>query len=847
MVLCAVALATAALAAAAAFTLRLDTDIAQLMPERSRASRDLQAYLDAFGADDRLLIALGPVGEDVPGEATELLYALADEVVDELSRSDLFIRLDAGPGPDFTPQFAGHFLPRAFQLLPPETSRHLLPALAPAEVERSVRRARLRLEGGSSSMLKQLVRVDPLDFASRLDDLSRRRSDSGARGGPGGADLESGDGYMLSADRKRVLIIGHPAGRALDTAFARRLLDTAQRAVDAGRRKLAELEGIPALADVPVAFGGGYLFALEDEANTKKDVKITLVGSAGALLLLMGFAYRRWRLVLVVGLPLLIGGAWTLGLTGLLLGRLNMISLGFGAILFGLGMDFSIHLLNRLLDAIEEGRAPRQALEEGLTETGSAIVGSGLTTSTAFFSLVVCGLPGLKELGLITGIGVLATMAAVLLTLPALVALACRRHTGTLPDGWFPRRRPGFGAARVARLVTRHPGSVVAAVAGLTAVLFLLPGSPVRFDLDMRNLRPPGSSAAAAQDRFELDFGHDLGEPLVVLLEGNDTNQLLARAGGLVDVLAAADEGLRPSLIESPADWLPSIERQRENLAVLRGTDLAAADAALLDAAEDQGFAPGAFEPFRGVFRHLVDGEPQWVTPETLPPVLADLLDQRYLEQTGEGLVLALYLFPGERRWSDDELLALRRLADEAAGDGPPPRVASLSMLVAEFKTTMGRRFTEALLLSLVMVVTVLLVQFRRPFRVLLTLVPLAAALLWTTGLLRLAGGPVQFVAAMAIPLIVGIGIDDGIHMINRLRSLAPGEEIAPAVAAMGRSVILTTLTTVAGFGSLALAEMPGLAGLGRLAVLGVLLCLAATLLLLPALFALGRRNNFNT
>jgi len=841
LVLCAVALVTAVLGAAGMATLRLDTDIAQLMPERSRASRDLQAYLEAFGADDRLLIALGPVGDAVPGDTTELLYALADEVVDELGRSDLFIRIDAGPGPDFTAQFAGHFLPRVFQILPPETSRHLLPALGPDEVDRAVRRTRLRLEGGSPSILKKLVRVDPLDFASRLDDLRRRQDGGGSRGGPGGADLESGDGYIRSADRERVLIIGHPRGRALDTAFARRLLDSARQAVDHGRRKLAGIEEIPELAEVPVDFAGGYLFALEDEANTKQDVKITLVGSAAALLLLMGFAYRRWRLVLAVGLPLLIGGVWTLGLTGLLLGRLNMISLGFGAILFGLGMDFSIHLLNRLLDALEHGGAARDSLADALTETGSAIVGSGLTTSAAFLSLVVCGLPGLRELGLITGIGVLATMVAVLVTLPALIALASRGGGGALPAGWCPGRRPGFGASHIAALVTRHPGSVIAAVTLVTAGLFLLPGSPVRFDLDLQNLRPPGSTAAATQERFELDFGRDLGEPLVVLLEGHAAEPLLDRAGSLVDALAGAGEGRRPSLIESPTDWLPSIERQRKNLGVLEGADLAATDAALLAAAAEQGFAPDAFEPFRRALQHQIAGQPQWITPENLPPVLAGLLARRYFRPSGEGLVLALYLFPGEQRWSDDELLGLRRLVDEVAADGPPPRLASLSMLVTEFKTTVGQRFAEALLLSLIMVVAVLLVQFRRPLRVLLTLVPLAAALLWTTGLLRLGGGPVQFIAAMAIPLIVGIGIDDGIHMVNRLRSLAPGEDPVPAVANLGRSVILTSLTTVAGFGSLALAEMPGLAGLGRIAVIGVLLCLAATLLLLPSLFALGR------
>jgi len=522
-VLCGVALVTLALGVTAALTLRLDTDIAQLMPERSRASLDLQAYLDAFGADDRLLIALGPVSDETAGDSSELLFALADEVVEELAGSGLFHQVNAGPGPDFTAQFAGHFLPHVFQLLPPDASRGLLPGLAPDAVERAVHRARLRLAGGSPTLLKQLVRVDPLDFASRLADLRDAQPEAQRGFGPGGVDMESGEGYLLSADGRRVLIVGYPKGRALDTSFARTLVDTAHNAVDQGRRRLAEEEDLPSLAEIPAEYGGGYLFALEDEANTKRDVKITMLGSIFALLILMSYAYRRPRLVLIIGLPLFIGGVWTLGFTGLFLGRLNMISLGFGAILFGLGMDFSIHLLNRLLDLFEEGIEPAAALDTGLAETGAAIIGSGLTTAAAFFSLVVCGLPGLKELGIITGLGVLATMIAVIFTLPALIALVCRRHDGTsLPDAWLPRRRPAFGAPALARLVTCRPGLTLIAVTALTIVLFLLPGEAIRLDLDLRNLRPAGSEAAAGQERFEQDFGHGLGEPLAVMLDGED-------------------------------------------------------------------------------------------------------------------------------------------------------------------------------------------------------------------------------------------------------------------------------------------------------------------------------------
>ena len=109
----------------------------------------------------------------------------------------------------------------------------------------------------------------------------------------------------------------------------------------------------------------------------------------------------------------------------------------------------------------------------------------------------------------------------------------------------------------------------------------------------------------------------------------------------------------------------------------------------------------------------------------------------------------------------------------------------------------------------------------------------MAAGALLMAAIMALAGVRLSFVSIMALPLVLGIGIDDGVHILRR--SVA-GDGMGAVLGNTGKAVVVTSLTTIAGFGSLLLCSHRGMAGLGLVLVIGIAACMLSSLTLLPAL-----------
>ncbi len=137
-------------------------------------------------------------------------------------------------------------------------------------------------------------------------------------------------------------------------------------------------------------------------------------------------------------------------------------------------------------------------------------------------------------------------------------------------------------------------------------------------------------------------------------------------------------------------------------------------------------------------------------------------------------------------------------------------------------------------------VIVFLLLDFRRPGDVFLAGVPVLVGAAWMLGLMALLDLSFNFANLIAVPIVLGVGIDAGVHLVHRYR-LEADEGMIVGLAHTGRAILVASLTTMVGFGSLALASHRGMASLGILLVLGVGSCLVAALVVLPNLIlALG-------
>jgi predicted RND superfamily exporter protein len=166
------------------------------------------------------------------------------------------------------------------------------------------------------------------------------------------------------------------------------------------------------------------------------------------------------------------------------------------------------------------------------------------------------------------------------------------------------------------------------------------------------------------------------------------------------------------------------------------------------------------------------------------------------------------------------------------------PEVAGSASEILESGRSVVRALTQAMLSAFIAITLFLLILWRRIDDTALVLIPLLLASALTVAAAVLADIPFNFADVIVLPLLLGIGVDSGIHLVHRARVAADGEANL-LTTSTARAVAYSALTTIASFGSLGLASHLGLATLGRLLTIGVGFTLICNLIVLPALIRL--------
>ncbi|MDY6981421.1 MAG: MMPL family transporter, partial [Pseudomonadota bacterium] len=395
---------------------------------------------------------------------------------------------------------------------------------------------------------RELVLADPLG----LSDLLRRSLDLPSR-----SIIQKGhDGYYQS-EQGLFFIFIKPSRPPQDIPFSKQLME--QVAV-IERETL--VQAASSASPPSVAYTGGYPIAVNDEVVTKRDIQITLVTSLIGVLALFGLCFRTLRTLIHVTVPLLMSIAWTLGLAGLLFGRLNLLTCIFSCVLAGLGIDFAVHIVNRFYSDDKQGLPPDRRLADTYREAGAGIVIGGLTTAAAFFAVGISDFKGFHELGVMTGSGLLLCLAAMMIVLPALLVRSLKHR---------PRQTvklAGFGLVPLLRAAGRRPRPLAAGLSVVTAALVIV-GLRVDFDDNLKNFRKADDQVLRLQEQITEWLG---GSSAATLLVAADTSEaaLVQKSAGMWEALTALQADGRIADIGGLQAFFPSPERQRRNLAFVR-------------------------------------------------------------------------------------------------------------------------------------------------------------------------------------------------------------------------------------------------------------------------------------
>lgn len=594
------------------------------------------------------------------------------------------------------------------------------------------------------------------------------------------------------------------------------------------------------------------------------------IGGAGVFcfLLVAGLlylAFRSWRLVISSLTTLLVGLVWTGAFAAATIGELNLISIAFAILFIGLGVDFAIHFgMAFASERRDQGIPTEAALRDAIDAIGSSLVLCGFTTAIGFLVFWPTEYRGVAELGAIAGAGMFIILA---LTITLFPALACS-WLRTPDEVVIPA--PARADRGIALLLARTPRLIcfVALVAGIGSISLVL---ELRFDAHVIEMRDPDTpSVKAFRDLLadsntspwyvnvmapDLDAAAEIAGRLEALPEIGRTVRLTNYVPEQQEEKLEILEDLSFIMEAAPAPITPpdySVREQVDALRALRDV-LRDADrpddnsglATSLDALEDRlstfllrvekGDEPERIlREFRGIlldrfppaidrFRTSLAATP--VVLEDLPPELVRRL------QAPDGTA-RVQVYP-EEELQDFETLK-QFVTSVLAVD---PKAAGIAINLVEFGEATARSFRQALLSAALAISALLFILWQRPVDVLLVLTPLSLASLFTCASMALLGMSFNFANVLVLPLLFGIGVDSGIHLVHRARHDASGSLVESATAG---AVFYSAMTTTLSFGTLALSGHEGMHTLGIMLTIGMFWTVVANLVVLPALLVVS-------
>lgn len=619
--------------------------------------------------------------------------------------------------------------------------------------------------------------------------------------------------------------------------------------------------------------------------------KTMVISSVLALLLVIALfiiGFRMWSAPILAGLNLVIAIIITLGIVGITIGRLNMMTSVFAVILIGLGIDYSIHLISVYNERRNIDPDRVIAMEETFARSGSGIVTGALTTAAAFFALAISSTRGIKEMGIVLGIGILSAMITSLAGLPAVLIVRERVLSRIKKQPVKPKILEFKILGKIGQSIMNRP-LIYLIIAVVITAFCLYQAMKLKFNYNMLEIEPDietvhlQDTIIAAFD-ISPDFAMITGSSIEEsweLEQKAKSMPALSMVEGIGDVCPPESvqrarqpyvKSIRKSLVryqtQQPMTYkdldrlVEQLKRLDLNmyelaqLAFIGGQDKIDdkckqligdpekenSESYILQVAEliekNPQIALRQLNTFQKYYfpnlhnRVYKMANPEFITLEMLP----DHIRERYVNEDRDNFLVTIYA--RQQIWDWQILTRFTKQLELVSprATGTPPMFMHLISLI-------GKDGLWATILTLCIVAFLLWIDFRSLKLAFLAMIPLITGGILMMGIMKSFGMLLDFINVMGIPMIVGIGIDDGVHILHRYRY--EGFNKTPLVLrSTGKAILLTSLTTMAGFGTLSFGEYPAYQSLGTLLAVGVAACFVTTVLFIPAIISLTQKKN---
>ncbi|MEX1211554.1 MAG: MMPL family transporter [Balneolaceae bacterium] len=806
-VLC-TSLATALIAGFFAIQLKVDTDIASLLPDTNESVQALKTLQASVGGETPMQVA-------IRSESFETNVAFADDLVEE--------SLKLWDEQRDRPYISRVEFRRETDILK-DNALYLATDEELADIEQWLQE--------EIDVAREEANPFLVDFTDDFEDEESAEEESDGRDLADFRDTYIRiipSEYPVNEDSTLMVLEMYPSGSQSDLSYLEDLFVAYDGLIE-------ELNPASYSPHLEVQFGGRLKRHLNEFESIMSDVFSSFATGFSSVLLLLIFyfavkTYIHYRKaedkdqkhgifshliraplpLLVIGVPLLISLAWTFGIAYGVLGTLNTMTSVLFVILFGLGIDYGIHFYARYIELRSSGMEVTSALLEAYKRTGSAILVSALTTAMALYVLIVADFRGFSEFGFISGTGILLALVAMLFLLPSLLVLF-ERWNWILLTRVSPKRRM--------RVRVRHfpyaRGILVSTIVLSGWILWNTPD--LRFEYEFSNLEPVFEEYEAFREFSRGVDESDRRNPAYLITENRED---------LFEVI----DSLKARQKADPESMILAVESFHERFPM----EESRIDEKLM-----------TIDRIRGLLNHsfirdqesedldLLRRAAQTRDPLELEDIPSYVLN-RFLDRSGEpGLFVVVY--PDEGLSDGRRSIAFKEeIGEVTTSSGRVYHAGSTSIVAAEMLDLMIEESPFMVGATLLIVVLFMFYSFRSVRWAMIALVPLLVGFLSLFGWMLVFGLTFNFYNLVVLPAILGIGCDNGVHIASRYREEGRSQ-MWEVLLSTGQHISMGSLTTMLGFAGLLFTDHPGLQSIGVMAVLGIGMTLLTALTLLPAL-----------
>jgi predicted RND superfamily exporter protein len=647
--------------------------------------------------------------------------------------------------------------------------------------------------------------------------------------------------------------------------------------------------------DLKIGYTGDIAVQGDEQDALSIDMTVPAYVALFLILILFIFSFKQIRAILFVIIALVIGIIFSFGVLGIAIGVVNMLTAMMSVLLIGLGVDYGIQVIANFNTYRADGLGPQEAIINTFKKAGLGIMLAALTTAIGFFVLAGSGTKAFAQFGIVMGIGIIMCLISMLFILPSLLLWFGKKK------GFEKTRIPKINfdfLASIGKTIYKHKWTTLIISLVLTAGFLLTAFFLNEYDYDIMNLEPQDMHSIVQyrklMEKYDINpftsmYIAESIEEARELTEKLEEEKLVAEVSSISQLIPPADElDERLDAVREIKDMPKryrdftftgsNIEAFIEQLDRLEDNVIEMGQLSVAGLGEDNKIVRKRNEMIREilgaevgkpgteVFQKLISltkedttlyaerltvldayfaeemdrlitemtNIPLDTTQDDILAALPEEYEKAFFDKSGTKNLITIY--PGQKLY--ENLKNMERFNDRMAKVSP--KITGTTQIAIEWMKEFNEATPKAALLIFIAVLLFIILTFRSIRYTIFASIPLVVGMVWMLGSYPLFGLKFNMVNVLVLPLIIGMGIDFGIHIAHRYMM---EEDIETTYRFTGKGVFLSALTTMIGFGSLGfIGSFPSVSSMGTILFFGITSCLLTTLIILPALLAFTKK-----